>query len=122
MKTHNIHSEVIQMHSSWIKHTFPILSGKGAENNIRILTTFALNRPLSKYDLSKILNVQYPTIHRRVEDLTNRNYLAIADERVQEKRRDQKTLLYSITWKGLIISLQIKNPWLPLPLPSMAPL
>ena len=98
-----------QLYSSWISYPFPILSGKGSKNNRLVFKTLALNGPLSKYELSKILGIQYPTIHRRVDNLSNLNYLDIADERVQEKRSDQKTFLYSLTWKGLIVSIQIED-------------
>jgi len=108
-ETHSMASGCDKLYNSWISYPFPILSGKGAKNNRLVFKTLALNEPLSKYDLSKILSIQYPTIHRRVDNLRKLNYLDIADERVQEKRSDQKTFLYSLTWKGLIISIQIED-------------
>ena len=108
-ETHSMKSGCDGLSNSWISYSFPILSGKGAKNNRLIFKTLALNGPLSKYELSKILTIQYPTIHRRVDALRKLNYLDIADKRIQKKRPDQKTFLYSLTWKGLIVSIQIED-------------
>ena len=103
------------MHSNFnelVKVRIPVLGNRAAENNKAILGKIALEGPLLKYDVSKILNLSlsdYGTISRRIDALTRTGYLEEAGKRATRRGKQTKQSLYGLTWRGFIASLTIKE-------------
>lgn len=99
-----------------VKSRIPALREKAAENNRLVLEQIALNGPLLPYDVLKNLNARsigslaailYSTVNRRIKDLKNRGYLAIAGKRLTERGKRTEEPAYGLTWRGFIASLSI---------------
>jgi len=103
------------LHSNFnglVKARIPVLGKRAAENNKAILEKIALEGPLLKYDVSKSLNLSlsdYGTISRRIDALTEAEYLKEAGKRATKRGKQTKQSLYGLTWRGLIASLTIKK-------------
>lgn len=90
------------------------LRGRDARNNKLVLETLAFHGPLIKYDIFKTLKSKgvkhYPTISRRVDDLKERGYLAVAGKRlITVGKRSGESPTYALTWRGFITSLVIEK-------------
>ena len=81
--------------------------GREKSTNKTILKIIALNGSMNRYEIEKESGLIYSTILRRVKALTNSGYLAVIEERPQEKRPTENIPYYSLTWKGFITSLSI---------------
>lgn len=121
-----------------VKAKIRALRGRDARNNRLVLETLALHGPLIKYDIFKALKSKgvehYSTISRRVDDLKERGYLAVAGKRlITVGKRSDESPTYASTWRGFIASLAIEtvirdvlsvlenNPLLGFPLPPEVP-
>lgn len=97
-----------------VRAKVPALHGRDARYNKLVLETLALYGPLIKYDVFKALKSKgvkyYPTISRRIDDLKERGYLAVAGKRMTTvgKRREESPT-YALTWRGFIASLVIET-------------
>lgn len=96
-----------------IQTKIPLFRGRGAESNRLILKSIAFNGPLLKYDVFKILksntSIRYSTISRRIDDLRKRGYLTETGKRATERGKKKEEMMYSLTWRGFIASLSIKE-------------
>lgn len=97
-----------------IKAKIGAFRGRDARNNKLVLETLALDGPLIKYDIFKTLKSKgvkhYPTISRRVDDLKERGYLAVAGKRlIKVGKRSEESPTYALTWRGFIASLVIES-------------
>ena len=88
--------------------------GRDEKNNRLVLEALALQGPLIKYDIFKVLKSRkvkhYPTISRRVDNLRKRGYLDVAGKKavtIGKKREESST--YALTWRGFIASLTIEG-------------
>jgi hypothetical protein len=92
------------------RSAIPIFQGKGATNNRTILRCIALNQPMLKYGIAKMLKIgRYSTISRRVDDLVDREYIAEAGQRITRRGKQSKETVYGLTWRGFIASLTINE-------------
>ena len=89
---------------------------RAAENNTHILNQIALKGPLLPYDIFNDLkkegiyvSTDYPTVNRRIKDLTKKEYLAEAGKRGTARGKKTKESMYGLTWKGFIASLSINE-------------
>lgn len=118
-----------------VRARIPAFRGRDERNNRLVLETLALQGPLIKYDIFKVLKMRnvkhYPTVSRRVDNLRKRGYLGVAGKKVitiGKKKEESST--YALTWKGFIASLTIEgvaketprilsiNPLLKIPFPK----
>jgi len=92
----------------------PAFQGKAASNNRLILKTLAIEGPLIKYDIYKVLKPvgvkHYPTISRRVDDLRGRGYLETAGTRqIRVGKRIEESSTYDLTLRGIVACLAIED-------------
>lgn len=99
------HSNLIDL----IELKIPALKGKAADNNRKVLEVVALNGPLLKYGILKLMGGRYSTVSRRIDDLNDRGYLSEAGTRTTKRGRQSEETKYGLTWKGLVASLSIQT-------------
>lgn len=104
----------MHIESELIKAKIGAFRGRDEGNNRLVLETLALNGPLIKYDIFKALKPKgvkhYPTLSRRVDDLKERGYIAVAGRRpIKVGKKSDESPTYSLTWRGLIASLVIES-------------
>jgi hypothetical protein len=97
-----------------IKAKISAFRGRDERNNKLVLETLALHGPLIKYDIFKTLKSKgvkhYSTLSRRVDDLKERGYIAVAGKRlIKVGKRSEKSPTYALTWRGFIASLAIES-------------
>ena len=97
-----------------IKAKIGAFRGRDERNNRLVLEALALNGPLIKYDIFKTLKPKgvrhYPTLSRRVDDLKERGYIAVAGRRpIKVGKRSEESPTYGLTWRGFITSLAIES-------------
>lgn len=83
----------------------PIFSERGAEKNQQVLLDIAVNGPMLKYDIAKSVRYKIPlysTVSRRIDNLAQRGYLAVASKRLTLRGRQTEESMYGLTWKGFI--------------------
>lgn len=90
----------------------PALSGNEAKNNYVMFEKLALQGPQTVWGINNLLSrgrENYPTTLRAVRRLLRRGYLIQAGTARMEKRKNEKTATYGITWRGLLASLASKG-------------
>jgi hypothetical protein len=96
--------------SDLVELKIPALSGRGVDNNQRILRSIALKGPMLKYDIFKDVGMNYhSTVSRRVDNLVKKGYLREASKRVTERGKKTAESEYGLTWRGFIAALAIRE-------------
>lgn len=90
------------------------LIGKDAKNNRLVIETLALNKPLIKWDVYKLIKqenkISWSTVSRRIDDLKDRGYLIETGTRkINFGKGIQDSPTYGLTWKGLLASIHINK-------------